>query len=60
MKAIHLRVRERQPPEDIYSNVRCRNQGRCRSLRVPIYDWFTEGFATADLEEAQALLDQLS
>jgi len=24
-----------------------------------IYNWFTEGFATADLKEAKALLDQL-
>jgi predicted ATPase len=25
-----------------------------------IYDWFTEGFDTADLQEARALLDELS
>jgi len=24
------------------------------------YDWFTEGFDTADLQEAKALLDALS
>jgi predicted ATPase len=27
-----------------------------RELLAPIYDWFTEGFDTADLQEAQALL----
>jgi len=25
-----------------------------------IYDWFTEGFDTADLKEAKALLDELN
>jgi predicted ATPase len=29
-------------------------------MLAPIYGWFTEGFATADLQEAQALLDELS
>ena len=31
-----------------------------RALLTPIYDWFTEGFDTADLMEANALLEQLS
>jgi predicted ATPase len=30
-----------------------------RALLAPIYDWFTEGFDTADLQEARALLDDL-
>jgi hypothetical protein len=25
---------------------------------TPVYGWFTEGFDTADLKEAKALLDQ--
>ncbi len=29
-------------------------------LLAPIYDWFTEGFDTADLQEARALLDLLA
>jgi predicted ATPase len=29
-------------------------------LVAPVYSWFTEGFATADLKEAKALLDQLA
>jgi predicted ATPase len=39
-----------------------RNQGRaCEShdLLAPIYGWFTEGFATKDLKEAKALLQEL-
>jgi predicted ATPase len=27
---------------------------------APVYGWFTEGFDTADLQEAKALLDALS
>jgi predicted ATPase len=30
-----------------------------RELLVLVYDWFTEGFDTADLQEARALLDEL-
>ena len=30
------------------------------ALLAPIYGWFTEGFDTADLQEARALLDALS
>ena len=29
-------------------------------LLAPVYGWFTEGFDTADLKEAKALLDELS
>jgi predicted ATPase len=31
-----------------------------RALLAPIYGWFTEGFDTADLQEAQALLEELA
>ena len=37
-------------------------QGRraqARYLLAPVYGWFTEGFETADLREAKALLDDL-
>ena len=40
-----------------------RDQGKCgaaRDLLVPIYGWFTEGFAMPDLREAKALLDALA
>jgi predicted ATPase len=31
-----------------------------RELLAPIYGWFTEGFDTADLQEAKALLEELT
>jgi predicted ATPase len=31
-----------------------------RALLAPIYGWFTEGFDTADLQEAKVLLDTLA
>jgi class 3 adenylate cyclase/predicted ATPase len=31
-----------------------------RELLAPVYGWFTEGFDTADLREARALLDELA
>jgi predicted ATPase len=37
-------------------------QGRraeARELSAPIYNWFTEGFDTADLQEAKVLLEEL-
>jgi len=39
-----------------------RDQGRCvqaRDLLAPVYGWFTEGFGTADLRKAKALLEEL-
>ena len=29
-------------------------------LLAPVYGWFTEGFDTADLQDAKALVDALS
>src|SRR5262245_36780792 len=34
-------------------------QTEARQLLASIYDWFTEGFDTADLQEARALLEAL-
>jgi len=31
-----------------------------QELLAPIYGWFTEGFDTADLQEAKALLEALA
>ncbi len=42
---------------------RRRQQGRPQeavALLAPVYDWFTEGFDTADLKEAKRLLDKLT
>jgi predicted ATPase len=39
-----------------------RDKGRrveARNLLAPVYGWFTEGFDTADLKEAKALLESL-
>jgi predicted ATPase len=40
-----------------------RDQGKrqqARDLLAPVYGWFTEGFDTADLKEAKALVDELT
>jgi len=40
-----------------------RDTGRrdeARTMLAKIYDWFTEGFDTADLKDAKALLDELT
>jgi predicted ATPase len=34
-------------------------RAQARDLLSPVYGWFTEGFDTADLKEAKALLDKL-
>jgi predicted ATPase len=39
------------------------NQGRrdeARAMLAEVYNWFTEGFDTADLKEAKALIEELS
>jgi predicted ATPase len=35
-------------------------QAEARTMLAECYDWFTEGFDTPDLQEAKALLEQLS
>ena len=34
-------------------------RAEARALLAPIYGWFTEGFDTADLKDAKALLEAL-
>jgi len=36
------------------------NRQQARELLAPVYGWFTEGFDTADLKQAKALLDELT
>lgn len=36
------------------------NRAEARARLAEIYGWFTEGFNTADLKDAKALLDELS
>ena len=35
-------------------------RAEAHDLLAPVYGWFTEGFDTADLKDATALLDELS
>jgi predicted ATPase len=35
-------------------------RGEARKVLAPIYGWFSEGFNTADLQEAKALLEALA
>ena len=40
-----------------------RQQGKrieAYDLLAPVYGWFTEGFDTADLQDARALMDELT
>jgi predicted ATPase len=37
-----------------------RAKSKTRQLLSEIYNWFTEGFDTADLKEAKALLEELT
>jgi predicted ATPase len=34
-------------------------RAEAHELLAPVYSWFTEGFDTADLQEAKALLDTI-
>ena len=35
-------------------------RAQARNLLAPVYSWITEGFDTADLTDAKALLDELA
>jgi predicted ATPase len=35
------------------------HRDEARTMLTEIYNWFTEGFDTADLKDAKALLDEL-
>jgi predicted ATPase len=37
-----------------------RHRAASGALLAPLYAWFTEGFATRDLQNAKALLDELA
>jgi predicted ATPase len=36
------------------------DRDEARAMLAEIYNWFTEGFDTADLKDAKALLEELS
>jgi predicted ATPase len=35
-------------------------RAEARAFLVPLYEWFSEGFDTADLQDARALLETLA
>ena len=37
-----------------------RKRDKARTMLAEIYEWFTEGFDTADLKDAKALLEELA
>jgi predicted ATPase len=41
------------------ANERLRKRLQAHALLAPVYGWLTEGFDTADLQEAKALLEEL-
>jgi hypothetical protein len=50
-------------PQQYEANTGQRDQGKrpeARDALAPVYGWFTEGFGTPVLQEAKALLDELS
>jgi adenylate cyclase len=54
------RYRELQAALDLASLLARRSRrGEACAMLAEIYNWFTEGFDTADLKEAKALLDEL-
>jgi predicted ATPase/DNA-binding winged helix-turn-helix (wHTH) protein len=66
-QALHVAGRQQAKALELRAALSCsqlwlaqgkRNQARV--LLAPIYGWFTEGFDTADLQEAQALLEALA
>jgi predicted ATPase len=69
-KSLELRatmslVRLRQQQAAQYATRNTQHEGRsildaARNTLSEIYDWFTEGFDTKDLQEAKALLDELN
>jgi predicted ATPase len=55
------RLRELQATIGLARLLRDTNRrGEARAMLADIYNWFTEGFDTADLKDAKALLDELS
>ena len=48
-----------EPPRPVYDGLRA-SAYEAHTLLAEIYGWFAEGFESADLKEAKALLDELS
>ena len=66
-QALHVAGRQQAKALELRAALSCSQlwlaQGKrdeARGLLAPIYGWFTEGFDTADLQEARALLEALA
>jgi adenylate cyclase len=60
LAAIHQKLRGYRDVEAWRLWQRQGKRAEARQLSAEIYGWFTEGFDTADLQEAKALLAALS
>jgi tetratricopeptide (TPR) repeat protein len=58
MRAKHPELRSTMSLARLLDSQGKRAEGR--AMLAEIYDWFTEGFDTADLKDAKTLLDELS
>ena len=58
-----VRLRQQQATQDASRITRHETRARldtARNMLSEIYTWFTEGFDTKDLQEAQALVEELA
>jgi predicted ATPase len=53
-----VRAARRHEPGALLHDQRRRDEAR--GLLQPVYDWFIEGFDTADLKDAKARLEELA
>jgi predicted ATPase len=67
LKAIEIAQRQQAKSWELRAAVSLarlwQSQGKnteARDLLAPVYNWFTEGFDTKDLQEAKVLLDELA
>jgi adenylate cyclase len=57
------RLRQQQAAQSVSRNTQHEARarlGEAHKMLSEVYNWFTEGFGTKDLQEAKALLDELS
>lgn len=61
MSLVRLRQQQAMQPESRTTHYATRARlDEARTMLSEIYNWFTEGFDTADLQEAKALIEELS
>ena len=53
-------ARVKEPKRQLETRVWVKSAARALPMLADIYNWFTEGFDTADLKDAKALLDELN